>query len=231
MKKVSIIIPAYNEDRTILELINKVKNADTLSLEKEIIVVDNASTDRTREIVSSLPGVKLLDENIRGKGAAVKKGFKEATGDIFLIQDADLECDPGDFKDVLKPIVSGETNVVIGSRIESRFHGTDRMSGFLFFVGNRTITFLINILYNNNAKEYQGCYKALTSRVAKTVECKSNGFDFENELICKLLKRGEKVVDVPIHYYPRSYSEGKKIKWVHGFRILWIIIKTRFSND
>ncbi|MFZ2523070.1 MAG: glycosyltransferase family 2 protein [Minisyncoccia bacterium] len=229
MKKVSIIIPVLNEEGTIFEIIKRVKEADISGLEKEIIVVDNGSNDGTKKIVNSISGIRFLTEEIKGKGAAVKKGFSEATGDIFLIQDADLEYDPGDYNDVLQPILRGEAQMTNGVRIESRFHARDYISaGFLGFLGNSVITIVTNFLYNNHAKEYEGCYKAISKDLAQTVQCKSNGFEFENELICRLLKKGVKVVDVPIHYYPRSYSEGKKIKWSHGVKIVFTIIKVRF---
>jgi glycosyltransferase involved in cell wall biosynthesis len=230
-KKVSIVIPAYNEEKTLAEIIAKVKTANTHHLEKEIIVVDNNSKDNTFAIASALGDVKIFKEPTPGKGAAVKRGFKEATGEILIIQDADLEYDPGDFAAVLKPILDGTTEITNGVRINRGFRSDiGFLTGLMSYVGNGMITLSTNILYGNNADEYEGCYKAITKKLASSVEVKTNDFDFDNELICKILKQGIKTVDVPITYHYRGYAEGKKINWRHGFKILWTIIRLRFTN-
>lgn len=229
MKKVSIIIPAYNEERTIEKILGLVKSADVGNLEKEIIVVDNNSKDSTYQIASSIPGIRVIKEVVPGKGAAVKRGFKEATGDILLIQDADLEYDPNDFKAVLQPVLDGRCELTLGIRIEGRRKDDHhKILYFLGLLGNFTITWMTNILYLNYAGEYEGCYKAITKRLADSIEVKTNNFDYDNELVCKALKKGYKTIDVPIHFYPRNYEEGKKINWKHGFMILGTIIKYRF---
>jgi glycosyltransferase involved in cell wall biosynthesis len=230
-KRLSIVIPAYNEEKTILEIIRRVQAADIGNLEREIIVVDNNSTDGTFGLAQSVPGVRVFLEKEKGKGAAVKRGFREATGDIVTVQDADLEYDPKDFKEVIRPIVEGSTEVTNGVRIEGRRKDDHhKMLYFLGWMGNSAITWTTNILYRNRAKEYEGCYKAFTKKLVDSITVATNNFDFDNELICKILKRGYTVIDVPIHYYPRNYAEGKKINWKHGFLILWTIVKYRFVD-
>jgi dolichol-phosphate mannosyltransferase len=229
--KLSIIIPAFNEENTILEIVKRVKDVQT-NLEKEIIVVDNGSKDKTGDLLKNVNGIKVITLSPNcGKGGAVKAGIKEASGDIIIFQDADLEYDPEDYNAVIKPILDGETKVTNGIRIENRLRESNFISvGVLGWLGNNTITWVTNILYLHYSKEYEGCYKAFESGLLKSIDVKTNDFDFDNELICKILKRGYSVIDVPIHYYPRSYSEGKKINWKHGFKILGTIVKYRFVN-
>jgi glycosyltransferase involved in cell wall biosynthesis len=232
MKALSIIIPAFNEKMTIRQIIEKALDADVFGIDKEIIVVDDGSTDGTREIIKNTSGIRyIFHEKNLGKGGAVKTGYKNATGDIVIVQDADLEYDPNDYAAVIAPILSGSTEATNGVRMQQP--NDPRKKSFAYWLhwfGNGMITWTTNFLYGNNAREYEGCYKAFTKKLVNNIEIKTNNFDFDNELIVKILKRGYKVVDVPIHYYPRDYSAGKKINWKHGFIILWTIIKYRFID-
>jgi dolichol-phosphate mannosyltransferase len=232
MEKLSIIIPAYNERNTIKDIIKRVKKVDLVGIEKEIIVVDDNSKDGTKEILKTISGIKcIFNENNLGKGGAVKIGFKNATGDILIIQDADLEYDPNEYFDVIKPILDKKTEAVLGVRIEPKKDlRNHKPLYFLGWLGNRLITWTTNILYFNSAGEYAGCYKAFTKKLFDSINVDSNDFAFEHELVCKILKKGYKTVDVSIHYYPRSYEEGKKINWKDGFKILWTVVKYRFVD-
>lgn len=230
--KLSIIIPAYNEKATIEKIIRRIKAVNLGAVEKEIIVVDDGSRDGTREILKKIPDIRyIFNEKNLGKGGAVKTGFKNATGDILIIQDADLEYDPQDYLSMIQPILDGKTEVTNGVRIQP-LNDSRRItiSYWLHWLGNNAITWTTNWLYWNNAGEYEGCYKAFTKKIIDSIKVKTNNFDYDNELVCKILKRGHKIIDVPIHYYPRNYEEGKKISWKHGLLILWTIVKTRFPD-
>lgn len=226
-KKLSIIVPVYNEERTIVELLRHVKEA-VVPLQKEIIVVDNNSTDQTGVFATSVGGVRVIHEERQGKGAALRRGIREATGDIVLFQDGDLEYDPNDYAAMVAPILAGETEVVLSVRRTPRHqHWYIRYFGF---VGNSLITLWTNWLYWNNAGEYEGCYKAFSKRLIDTIPLRQNGFELDNELVCKILKRGYKTVDVSISYRPRDYAEGKKIGALDFFKIMWVTFKYRFKD-
>lgn len=234
--KLSIIIPAYNEKATIEEIIRRISAVDLGELQKEIIVVDDGSTDGTRDILKTIPTIRyIFHEKNLGKGGAVKTGFREATGDILIIQDADLEYDPNDYPAMIASIVGGTTEATMGSRFLTDKHmfwagGSITLRYFINHIGIRSITILTNYLYWNNATDYEGCYKAFTKRLIDSIPITANGFEYDNELVCKILKRGYHIPEVPIRYYPRRYEEGKKIRLSDGFKILWTIIRYRFVD-
>lgn len=235
MKKLTVIIPAYNEEEMIETVIGRVQQADIGDLEKEIIIVDDGSRDNTRAILRNLQererGITvILHERNRGKGGAIKTGLEAATGDVVIIQDADLEYDPNDFRQLLAPILAGDTEFVMGSRFlirEQTYQWGGKSPFFTHYIGNKVIIMVTNLLYWNRATDYEGCYKALTRRLMCSLAIRSEGFEFDNEMICKALRLGHRIVEVPIHYAPRSYSEGKKITWWDGMRMLWTIVKWR----
>ena len=231
-KKLSVIIPALNEEKTIEELIQRVKRVSLLELEKEIVVVDDGSRDRTIEILKRMPDIRLvLHEKNRGKGAALKTGITHAGGDILLLQDADLEYNPEDYPVLLQPILEGKAEFVMGSRFlfqKPRFFSADGDPFFSHYIGNQMIIRLTNFLYGQKMTDYEGCYKVFTKSLIQTIPITADGFAFDNELICKSLRRGYPLVEVPIQYYPRLYSQGKKIRWGDGVVMLWTILKWRF---
>ena len=234
-QKLSIVVPVYNESETIIEVIGRIKDSvKRQNLNAEIIVVNDGSRDNSAEIIKTIPDIVFVNkEKNGGKGSAVKAGFAAAKGDIFLIQDADLEYSPDDYTAVIEPIVKGETEVTMGSRFLKEkpvFFGKRKSPYLTHYIGNRMIIWLTNALYWNNATDYEGCYKAFTARVIRSIPISSNGFEYDNELICKILRKRYKIVEVPIEYHPRSYESGKKITWRHGVRMLWAIVKYRFVN-
>lgn len=229
MQKLSVVIPAYNEAGTIEEIVRRVKAAAT-DMEKEIIVVDDGSTDGTRELLARMEEiVVVLHAANRGKGGAIKTGLQRATGDIILFQDADLEYDPADYPRLLAPIRADAADVVMGARIMPEGDTRRRKSLYwLSWLGNHVITQTTNWLYWHDAHEYEACYKVFRREVRDRIFVETDDFDFDNEFICKCLRRGYRITDVSVRYSPRSYETGKKIRWHHGFKILWTIVKWRF---
>lgn len=215
MPCLSVIIPAYNEQYTIESLLNKI---DTVNIDKEIIVVNNGSTDRTQEILDSLktPGIKVisLQKNI-GKGGAFRAGLQNAAGDIVIIQDADLEYDPRDYPKLIQPILDNQCDFVLGVRFSKGYKG-------LFFhqQGNRFLTWFMNFLYASRLNDVLTCYKVSRRAVFNSLDLKSNDFSIEPEIVSKVLKKGLRVLEVPVSYHPRSYSEGKKIRVKDAFTII-----------
>ena len=221
----SVVIPVYNEKDTIATLVARVR---AVNLRMEVIVVDDGSTDGTREILESLrPTIDrliFLDRN-RGKGAAVKAGFAAATGDAVVIQDADLEYDPRDFPDLLGPILTADADVVFGSRMTGA--KPQRAYYFWHYVGNWVITSITRVLYNTTLNDIYTCYKMIKREQLVGLDLTSDGFEFDAELVAKLLKRNLVVFEVPIAYYGRSYEQGKKIRWYHTGRVVWNLLKYR----
>ncbi len=225
--RISVIIPAYNERATIEEVVRRVMEQP---YDKELIIIDDASTDGTRELLlqTAWPDnihVHYHKKN-RGKGAAVRTGIEQAQGDIILIQDADLEYNPTDFAVVLRPILEGNADVVYGSR----FLGTHRAFLFYHYLGNKMLTLITNILYNNMLTDMETGYKAFRAPVVKGLKIRSNRFNFEPEITAKVLKKGYRIYEVPIYYAGRDYSEGKKITWRDGFSAVWALFRYRIFN-
>ncbi len=219
----TIVIPVFNEQDTILDILGAVR---ATPFQKEIIIVDDGSTDNTREILSTInfPEVKIiLHENNIGKGGALRTGFAAATGDIVIIQDADLEYDPAEYPVLLKPILDGKADVVYGSRFGG--HGAHRVIYFWHYAGNRFLTLLSNIFTDLNLTDMETCYKVFTRDALADISIQENRFGFEPEITAKLARKKLRIYEVPISYYGRTYEEGKKIGWRDGFRALWCIIK------
>ena len=224
-KLLSVIIPVYNEKTTISEVIEKVWAVE-LPIEKEIIVVDDGSTDGTVEVLQSnsvkLKHTYLTPINI-GKGAAVRIGLTLAKGEIILIQDADLELDPNEYKQLIEPILNGRASVVYGSR----FLGENRVAPLRRFA-NYFLTFTTNLLFRTKLTDMETAYKVFTSEVAKNLSLEANRFEIEPEITAQIARKGFKIAEVPISYNPRTKSEGKKINWKDGFKALWTLIRYRF---
>ncbi len=225
--KLSIVIPVYNEKETIHQILDKVRSQE---IEKEIIIVDDYSTDGTRDILRKLtyPEVKVfLHEVNRGKGAALRTGFKEATGDIVIIQDADLEYDPNEYKKLIQPIVDNLADVVYGARF---LGGPHRVLYFWHYCGNKFLTLLTNILFNINLNDMETCYKVFRKEALAGVEIVSNRFGFEPEITAKMVKSGQRIYEIPISYFGRTYEEGKKITWKDGIVALWTLLRFRLTD-
>ncbi len=242
--KLSIIIPAYNEIETIEEIVAQVRavsldvrvwldhaNEKTVRLERELVIVDDGSTDGTRQFLETLrdePDINVIYHKAnQGKGGAVWTGLQQSTGDICLIQDADLEYDPRDYPKLLQPILESRTLVVYGSRFRG---GPTKAMFFWHMVGNRFLTFVTNVLYNTILTDMETCYKVFTQNVAKRLHLKARGWGFDPEITAQILLMKYRIYEVPISYSGREFNEGKKISWKDGFTVLWTLLKYRVGG-
>ncbi|MDI6892706.1 MAG: glycosyltransferase family 2 protein [Actinomycetota bacterium] len=225
--KLSVIIPCYNEKENILEILKRVEAVD---LEKEIIIVDDCSTDGTREVLVTLPPERarvIHHAENKGKGSAIRTGLQQVTGDIVIIQDADLEYDPNDYYELVKPVLEGRAEVVYGSRVLRR---DVEISYLRYYFGGRFLSWLTNLLYGANITDEPTCYKVFKADVLKGLDLRCRRFEFCPEVTAKLCKRGYKIQEVPISYHPRSIEQGKKIGWRDGIEAIWTLIKYRFTG-
>jgi glycosyltransferase involved in cell wall biosynthesis len=221
-----VIVPVFNERNTVAEIVRRMRLVD-LPMDREIVLVDDGSDDGTRPVLSQLQDstVKVvLRARNEGKGAAIRTGLEHVTGDLVLIQDADLEYDPDDWPKLLAPVLKGKAVVVYGSR----FTGERRNMLFLHWVGNRLLSLVTNLLYNTTLSDMETCYKLFDRRVLEDVTIRSDRFDFEPEVTAKVLRKGVRIYEVPISYAGREFHEGKKITWRDGFSALFALIKYRF---
>lgn len=228
LRTLSVLIPVYNERATVLELLSRVE-AVPLPLAKEIILVDDGSTDGTREVLAGLGdrATVLRHERNRGKGAALRTALARAKGDLVIIQDADLEYDPADYPLMLKPLLDGRADAVYGSRF---LGGPHRVLFFWHYFANRLFTLLTNVLYDINLTDMGTCYKAFLSGAIKALPLRSEGFGIEAEITAKVCKRALRIYEVPISYSGRTYDEGKKITWRDGFSYLWCLLRYRVAD-
>lgn len=227
--KLSILIPVYNEEKTVKKVIDLVKKVNLGKVKKEIIVVDDKSTDKTLKVLEQIKDIKLIKHaRNKGKGAAIKTAIQNASGDIIIIQDADLEYDPNDYNKLIKPIIDKKALVVYGSRRLNKKN--KQYSGLSFFLGGVLLTWAFNILFLQRITDEPTCYKTFKADIIKKIDFKGQRFEWEPEVTAKIAKKGIKIHEVPINYYPRSAKEGKKIKWKDGIQALWILIKERFTK-
>lgn len=234
--KLSILIPVYNEEKTIERLLKKVNDISILDVEKEIIVIDDGSTDRTSNLIEKLhkEGKIILIKHDRnqGKGAAIRSGLNHATGDYTIIQDADLEYDPADIASLLTPIIEKKTEVVYGTRLRRlpNFKRDERtIRFFIHYIGNKMLSIITSVFYGQWITDMETGYKLIPTKVMKTLKLNSTGFEMEPEITAKLLKKRYRIYEVSISTNPRGYKEGKKLNTVKdGFRALWALIKYRF---
>ena len=235
--KLSIIIPVFNEEKTIGEIVKKVLDVNLpIKFIKEIIIVNDGSVDKTTDILQGFKQKQIkIFTHIKnlGKGAAIRTGIKNSTGEIIIIQDADLEYDPNDYSKLLEPILNKQAQVVFGTRLINYplyIWGQRKTVLPSHLIGNKFLTFVTNIFYGNKVTDMETCYKIFRKEVIRNIKIYADKFDFEPEITAKILKKGYKIYEVPIRVHPRGYDEGKKITWKDGFIALWTLIKYRFID-
>ena len=242
--KLSIVMPVYNESGTLTEIVRRVRavklavevgygieNGSAVEFDREIVIVDDGSTDGTGGVLKKLEGepdvIVAFHERNQGKGGAVRTGLQHASGDVLLIQDADLEYDPRDYPALLKPIVEGQSKVVYGSRFRG---GPTRTMFFWHMIGNHFLTLVTNILFNTILSDMETGYKVFTREVAEQLDLRSRGWGFDPEITAQILKRGYRIYEVPISYTGREFEEGKKISWRDGLTVLWTLVRCRLTR-
>ena len=232
MMKLSIIIPVFNEEKTISQMLEKINRLDVDNVIKQVIIVNDGSTDRTKNeienFVKNHSEVKSVTHaKNQGKGAAIRTGIETATGEYVVIQDADLEYDPQDYYNLIKPIIDNKTKVVYGSRL---LNPNFKQGYSLNLFATKLLSFLSNLLYNAKITDEPTCYKVFRTEVIRSINLKCKKFEFCPEVTAKVRKKGYKIYEVPINYYPRSIAEGKKINWKDGVEAIWTLVKYRFID-
>ena len=230
--KLSIIIPVYNEEKTIKKIIEKIQRVNLGRIKKELIIINDASKDSSDNIIKNLTrkyeNIRLINhEKNQGKGCAIRTGLKYFTGDFLIIQDGDLEYNPEEYRKLIKPILKGDTKVVYGSRMIGRIMGFQIPH---HYIGNLVLSFITTFLYLKKITDMETCYKMMTKDAINSLNLRAKRFDFEPEITAKLIKKGYKIIEIPITYNSRSFQEGKKLTVIDGIKALYYLIKYRFTD-